>query len=530
MGIPYSKSSQGEQYFNTDHLMSGLKKRTVRGAGATVFSQVSVYGIQMIGTVVLARLLSPGDFGLVAMVTAFSLLLRNCGLRGFTEATIQAEVIDHRKISTLFWINLALSVALTLFLIAFAPLLAWFYDEPRLKSITVAIALSFVFTGLSTQHLALLARNMQFYRITVTEVLATIVGVVAAIIMATQGCGYWALVARRVVPFIAIAGGAWILCPWVPSLPARGTGVKPMLNFGMNTYGNFASNYVSRNLDKVLIGWRHGAQSLGFYERAYYLFVMPVSQLSYPLTNVAVSALSKLRENPQEFRSHYLKVLSMLALIGMPLSASMTLIGKDFLLLLLGPHWNKAGEIFSVFGPGIGILLIYGTHGWLHLSLGRADRWFRWGILELLVTVLSFLIGLPFGALGVAFAYTVSFYVLTLPGLWYAGRPINLKLSSLISAIWIYYFCAVAAGLSSWFILHSFDFTSGIFIGLNISARILVSLSVCMSIYLLLIVAFCKRIKPISQFISLLHDMVPNVSMHKEIVKFCKLTFIRSKI
>ncbi|MFX1590784.1 MAG: oligosaccharide flippase family protein, partial [Promethearchaeota archaeon] len=210
----------------------------------------------MIGTIVLARLLTPADFGLVAMVTVFSLLLRNFGMRGFTEAIIQSEVINHKKISTLFWIHVVISFSLALIFISLSPLIAWFYKEPRLVSITIVIALSFIFSALSTQHLALLKRNMEFYKIAANEISAAAISCVVAIVLAWQGGGYWSLVARRVVPIVAMAVGAWILCGWLPGLPVRGTGVKPMLKFGINTYGNFATNYFSRNLDKVLIGWR----------------------------------------------------------------------------------------------------------------------------------------------------------------------------------------------------------------------------------------------------------------------------------
>jgi len=338
---------------------------------------------------------------------------------------------------------------------------------------------------------------MRFYRIAANEVAGIVICQVVAIAIAWQGGGYWALVARRVVPFLAMAAGAWMLCRWLPGLPARDTEIRPMLKFGMNTYGNYAVNYLSRNLDKVLIGWRHGAQSLGHYERAYYLFVMPVTQLSYPLTNVAVAALSRLRDEPDKYRSYYLKALSMLAFIGMPLSAILTLIGKDFLLLLLGPQWNKAGEIFTIFGPGIGILIVYGTHGWLHLSLGRADRWLRWGIIELIVVVLAFAAGLPFGAIGVAVAYTASFYLLMGPGLWYAGRPVGLPLLSFLSAISQYYVSAVAAGLLSWFILYSFEPTSAAFIELNVFLRILTSTLLCLLAYLLFLVTLFQGKKAI---------------------------------
>jgi O-antigen/teichoic acid export membrane protein len=400
----HKKPNSRGSYFDTGQLAVGLKGRALRGVGATVFSQVANFGIQTIGTIVLARLLTPSDFGLVAMVTAFSFLFQNFGLRGFTEATIQSDTLDHEKTSTLFWIQVALSLGITLLFIGLSPVMAWFYGERRLVEIAVVIGLSFIFNALSTQHLALLQRNMQFYRVAVNEVVANIVTQIVSIAFAIWGWGYWALVARRVVPLIAMTGGAWVLCRWVPGFPRRRTGIGPLFKFGMNTYGNFATNYFSRNLDKVLLGWRYGVQALGHYERAYYLFAMPVNQLTNPLTAVAVAALSRLRDDSEKFRTYYLKGISVLTLIGMPLSAILTLSGKDLLLFFLGSQWGEAGEVFSIFGPAIGITLIYGTHGWLHLSLGRADRWFRWGIIELVVCSFCFVIGLRFGAIGMATA------------------------------------------------------------------------------------------------------------------------------
>jgi PST family polysaccharide transporter len=239
---------------------------------------------------------------------------------------------------------------------------------------------------------------------------------------------------------------------------------------------------------------------------------MPVNQLSYPLTNVAVAALSRLRDDPEQYRAYYSKALSMIAFIGMPLSAVLTIVGKDLVILLLGPQWNKAGEIFTAFAPGIGVLLLYGTHGWLHLSLGRADRWFRWGLVELILTVCAFVVGLPFGALGVAVAYTASFYVLILPGLLYAAKPIDISLSSLLSPISKYYVCALASGILSWFILYSSSITSNLFLGQNIIIRIFVSTVFCFVLYLALVVLCYQNIQPILQFVSILHNMMPKLT------------------
>lgn len=505
-----TRSPTSQEYFGSAHLKTGLKRRAVRGAGATVVSRILQHAVQLIATIVLARLLTPDDFGLVAMVAAFSYLLQNFGIRGFTEATIQSDVISHQTVTTLFWIHVGLSIFVTLLFVALSPLIAWFYDEPRLKLITIIIALSFIFGALSTQHLALLARNMQYFRIMGNELAAMIITSAVVILMACQGFGYWALVARRVLPLIATAFGAWILCRWLPGLPTQIQRVTSLLKFAMNTYGNFATNYLSRNLDKILIGWRHGAQSLGYYERAYYLFMMPVSQLSYPLTSVAVATLSRLRDDTEQYCSYYLKALSVLALVGMPLSAILTIAGKDILLLLLGPQWDSAGKIFCVFGPGIGILLVYGTHGWLHLSIGRADRWFRWGIFELAVTTTAFFLGLPFGPIGLACTYTASFYLLMPLGLWYAGRPVQLKMSSIFSAITRYYLAALVSGLLCWYILFSFDVSSLIFAQLNIIVRIVVSTILCSAIYLVAVLLFYWSTTPISDFFILLANVLPS--------------------
>ena len=506
------KISDKHKIFDTDHLKADLKQHAIKGAGATVFANVSDYAIQMVGTIVLARLLKPEDFGLIAMVTAFSILFQNFGMRGFTEATIQSEELNHKMVSTLFWIHIGISAVLAVGFICLSPVLAWLYKEPRLVLIAVAISANFLLFALATQHIALLTRNMQFWKVAAVEIGANTLSVVVAITFATNGGGYWSLVARRVSIPLGWVIIAWFLCRWVPGLPARGTGVKKMVKFGMNTFGNFAVNYVTRNLDKVLIGWKHGSQSLGFYDRAYYLFVMPVNQMSYPLTNVAVSALSKLQDDVERFKNYYLKSLAILAFIGMPLSAVLTLIGRDFILLLLGPQWDKAGEIFSFFGPGIGIMLIYGTHGWLHLSLGKADRWFRWGILELVVTAVFFMAGLPFGVSGVAIAYVLSIFVLCGPGLWYGGRPINLSISSIITAIWKYIASALVAGLICWHFLYGSAMTSSAFAGLNIFSRIALSTTLCTVIYLILIIISYQGFGPISQFISLARQMIPGIS------------------
>lgn len=497
-----------DEYFNTTHLHADIKKNAVRGAGATVFASTLSFFIHFGSTIILARLLTPSDFGLITMVTTFSLLLQNFGVNGFTESIIQREDLNHKMMSTLFWVNAAISSALTIIFMLMAPFLAWFYKEPHLHSITIGVAFSIIAGGMTTLHMGILRRNMQFYTTSGISILAGFVGIIAAITLAWLGFGYWALVANTVLQPLTSAVCGWFFCHWRPGKPGPLKDIKPLLKFALHTYGNFTLNYFSRNIDKLLIGWRYASQPLGFYKKAYDLFALPANQLISPLSNVALAALSRLTQDPEKYRRYYLNAVAIIAFVGMPLSAMLTLSGKDIILLILGPQWTKAGEIFCYFGASIGIMLIYGTQGWLHLSLGRPDRWFRWGIFECIATTAFFIVGLPFGAEGVAIGYALSFYVLAAPCLYYAGKPIDLKFSSLISAVWKYFFSALAAGLLSFVILY-LSSISNVFVQINVFLRIVIASILCFCLYLILIIALYRGFKPISDFLAILREMIP---------------------
>jgi O-antigen/teichoic acid export membrane protein len=517
-------SQQGDEkyheFFETSDLKNDLKSKTIRGAGVTIFAQLVYYGIQIIGAIILARLLTPDDFGLVMMVAAFSVLFQNFSVIGFTEVIVQREGIHHKQISTLFWINIGLCLLLATIFATLSPVFAWFYKDQRLSTIVIVMSLSIIFAGFSTHHQALLIRKMRFAEKAANDVFAVLFSVIIGILLATIGWGYWALVIRRIsIPFTT-AIGVWVLCRWRPGLPAFAKDVIPLLKFIFNYYGSFISSYIHRNLDKILIGRFHGSQALGFYERACQLSSMLPNQLYAPLSDVAIATLSRLQNDPEKYRNYYSNILSMLAFISMPASAALTLVGTDLIIFLLGSTWSKAGEVFSALGPGIGMSILYGTYSWLHISLGRADRLFRWSTFALIITIIAFLIGLPFGVLGVAVAYSASYYILICPALWYAGRPIGLRLSFFVSATWKSIISALIAGLLCWHIIYNYEITSNLFIQINIILRILLSILSCISIYLLLIIIFYRSTEPIFRFLSILYELLPDNKFKHRIFSF----------
>jgi len=485
-----------------------LRSLAVRGAGMSVLSGVLEVGVQVIAVVVLARLLAPADFGVVAMVTTFSLLLSNFGFNGFTEAVLQREEIDHFLASNLFWINAGAGLLLAVGFGAAGPLVARFYSEPRVTAVAAGISVSvFVFSS-SVLHQALLKRAMRFSAIAANDVLARVISVAVSILFAWVGWGYWALVAGVVAQTLSVSLGAFILCRWAPSLPRHVAGTLSMVKFAMHVYGRFGVNYGARNMDNVLVGWHFNAQALGFYKRAYDLFALTGSLLVSSLTAVAVSALSRLNRDSIQYKRALLSALAVTAFVGMGVGGTLTLVGKDVIRLLLGPRWEESGQIFIFFGPGIGVMLLYGTHGWIHLSIGKPDRWLRWGIVEFAFTALLFLVALPWGPVGIAVAWSASFWILTIPALWYAGRPIDFGVRPVLAAVWKYIVASLLAGLACLTVCGVFPSFAGLPGATWALARILTTSFLFIVLYLAVVILLHRGFDPLYQIMRLLREML----------------------
>jgi PST family polysaccharide transporter len=466
--------------------------------------------IQMVATVAMARLLTPTDFGLVAIVTTFSLLISNFGVNGFTEAIVQRPEIDEKIVSNIFWINVASGVALTAGFAAAGTLMAQVYGNPHVKYVAMGMSLTILIGSFSVVHIALLKRAMQFSSVSFNQIVARFVSVVVAIVLGWMGWGYWALVSGSIALSLVTTMSAWVMCRWIPRAPSYVPGTMSMARFALNVYGRFSVNYMSRNMDNFVVGLWFSPQSLGFYKKAYDLFALSASQLIAPLTSVAVSTLSRLSGDSEQYRRYLLNALGVVAFVGMALGANLTLVGPDLIRLLLGPGWETAGRIFMFFGPGVGMMMLYATHGWIHLSIGRADRWLRWGILECVLTASLFFAGSFWGVEGIAAAWTCSFWLLMLPALWYAGQPINFSPRSVVSVVWRYIVAGLVAGLSSAAIIRSVSFLAHSTDSFSIFLRILTASVLFTILYLLAIVAlYGGSPRRIYEIVGLLQEVLP---------------------
>ena len=485
----------------------GLRRLALRGAGVTVLAQGVAFFVQLIAMVVLARLLMPSDFGVVTMVTTFSVLLVSCSQIGFPDAVLQRDELNHVLASNLFWINLGIGLLLTFSFAAAGSLLARFYGDPRVANVAVGVSLTIFITSASVLHLALLKRAMCFSVVSANDIVARVVSVMVSITLAWAGRGYWALVAGAVAQPLSTSIGAWILCRWIPGLPGHVDGTGAMVRFARNVFGRYSVGYFTQNTDNLLVGWQFGPSSLGFYKKAYDLFVLPFNLLTvYP---VAVSTLSRLQQDPIQYRRYFLRGLSTLTLIGMALGATLTLVGKDLVRLMLGPRWGMAGEIFTFFGPGIGAMLIYSTHGMIHLSLGTTGRYFRWGLIEVSTTCLMFLIALPWGPTGIALAWTTSYWLLTLPSFWYAGKPVQLEIASIVATVWRYILASLVAGVVCFETVRQIQPLSAMGGASGAMVRIVANSFWFGTLYVIAIILLYRGLEPVRQLGKLTQEMVP---------------------
>jgi PST family polysaccharide transporter len=351
----------------------------------------------------------PSDFGLVAMVSAITGLLWLLGDMGLAGATIQRVEITHEQVSTLFWINIGVSLLLSAAVAALAPGIAWFYHEPRLTWITLVSAGGFIFGGLTAQHYALLARQMRFGAMALVQTLPQLASVLVGIWLAMTGWGYWSLVIMGIVGGAGTALVAWIASGWRPGLPSRSSGVGSMLAFGGHLTGFNLLNYLTRTADNVLIGRFLGPAPLGIYSKAYALLIFPVQQINAPISGVVLPALSRLQSQPDRYRRYFLRAVEGLAFVGMPIIVFAFVDARPLVLTFLGPKWLGAVIIFRLLAPAALVGTINSAPAWIFTSLGKTNRQFLWAAISSPIILAGFVIGLKWGAAGVAASFSITF-------------------------------------------------------------------------------------------------------------------------
>ncbi len=416
--------------------MTSLKVQAVRGVTWSAISQFARQGTLVLTTVILARLLSPSDFGLVGMamvVIGFINIFKDLGT---SAAVIQKRELSEEFLSSIFWLNLGFGLFAMLILYLLAPMSGLYYQEPRVVVVLRVLSISFLISSLGIVHKALLERSLSFNSLARLEILSVVIGAMVGIVLALTNGGVWSLVSQALTTIFVSTVLLWFTSTWRPQMNISLYEANSVSRFSLNLTGYNIFNYFARNADYLLIGRYLGAQDLGFYTLAYQVLLFPLQNITAIVGRVLYPVLSIVKEDNTRFTSAYLKVVVSIAMISFPLMISVFLFAKPLIFIFFGEKWQAVIPLIMIFAP-VGLIQSIGaTVGSIYQVKGRTDWMFLWGIGAGSMAILAFIIGLQWGIIGVAVGYAIISFVLFYPNFAIPFQLIGLKFLQLLRALW----------------------------------------------------------------------------------------------
>ncbi len=412
--------------------MSMLQKIFI-GAAWTVVGQISRQVISLVTLAILARILSPGDFGLIAMGYTVKALAYVFASVGMGSAIIQRKELDEDHLSTAYWTSFFAGMLITAVVVGVSPLVASFFNRPELTSITAVSAFTFALGGISSTHRDLLERKMKFKHISIIDFFDVCGGSAVAILMALKGMGYWSLVVREMAGALFKIPLYWFASGWRPHLIFRKHCFKNL--FGFSSYvlmSNFL-NYFNRNADNIIIGKFLGATLLGYYDLAYNFMLKPLQYVSFTMAKPLFPALSKIQEDKERVRAIYLRTIKTISLLTFPMMAGLFLVAPEAILFVYGPKWKAVVPILQIFCFIGAMQSIVTTVGTIYMSQGRSDLMFKMTLIISPFVWLSFIIGVQWGIMGVAVCYAIVNCCWCLIAHSVANRLIDLRLGEFLN-------------------------------------------------------------------------------------------------
>jgi PST family polysaccharide transporter len=407
---------------------------------------------------ILARLLTPSDFGLIAMVVVFSNFVAIFAGFGLESAIVQKKDVSDEALSSTFWISVGLGALLTAVFAASAPLIAAFYSQPRLTPLVVFISTTFFIISFCNVSYGLLTKRMNFKALAIITICSTGVSGIIAVFLAFSGYGVWSLAWYTVLSYVFAAALTLIYARWVPHFLLGLKHVKGLLGFGANLTASSFVTYFAQNMDNLLVGRFLGSAALGFYNLAFSLLVLPVTNISNVVGSVMFPALSKIQHDKQLVRDSYVRANRYIGAISFPLMIWVLIAAPQLIRVVYGVKWISVIPLIQIFALA-GLEQSIGSNvWWIFASQGRTDEMFKVSIFETIVVLISFVVGLRWrGVEGVVIAYTVALYLTAYPIFAIAFRLIDLKVKSALAPLWSVTLAALTLGIVAFLLQISLE-------------------------------------------------------------------------
>ncbi len=415
--------------------MEKFKTETVSAIGWVLSSQLITQVVSFIIGIVLARLLLPDDFGLIAMMMVFYGLAGILLDVGLGQALIQKKNVQEEHFSSVFWLNFLIGCVLggTLFFVS--PWLSDFYGRVELEGMFKVLSINFPIASLAIVYNARFAKELKFKYLQLSEMLAMVVSGIVAIVLAAYEYGYWSLVAQRLSQQIVLTTMVWSLSSWSPKLKISFTAIKELFVFSASIFFTQLLRYSHSSLDRLLLGKFMGGSVLGLYDKAYSLMLFPLRNVSSVIGKVMFPALSLIQSDKVRTSKVYIRSVRAIALVTYPMMAGLFVVADSFVLGILGENWVGLIPLLRIFCVAGFISSILTVTGSLYLSQGAAARQFRVSLINTPIRIIGIVAGLHWGGIGVAIGFTCSLFIASLITLTVALRLIDLNIFSLVRAV-----------------------------------------------------------------------------------------------
>lgn len=396
-------------------------------------SQMGRIAMQLIGLSVLARLIPPHDYGIMAMatvVTNFALILRDVGT---SAAIIQKKTLTEATINAVFWLNMAIGCVIAVLLVAFSWTIAAGFKTPALQPVLCVLALVFPITSSASVHLALLERDSVFKKVARIEISATLIALIVAIVAAYMGAGVYSLVFQAITNALLSSIQLWVSSRWYPTRPtsAQWGELKSLLGFSGNLSAFNLINYFSRNADSMVIGHFLSSSILGAYSLAYRLMLFPLQSLTFISSRALFPILSRHQDDHRAVWARYVRTIAIIAALVAPLMTGLCILRDPFVRVVFGPNWGLTAQLLLWLAPTGFIQSISSSTGTVFMAKGNTNMLMKLGILGAVLQVGSFLIGVQYGVQTMAALYLVANILNACPNLYCAARLLDGKISDI---------------------------------------------------------------------------------------------------
>lgn len=414
-------------------------------------AQAAKVALQFVSVAILARLLTPHDYGLIAMVFVVGNLVTLLRDMGTAAAIVQDPNLTEATKSTVFWINVALGVFLCVALLATSGLIANAFRNDAVMPLLWALAPSFAITSFGSVPRALLERRSAFSIVARIEVGTTLLGLVATVLAAWLGAGAMSFIYGLLSMAVLSSLSFWRAAQWTPGKLERTDDLGRLLSFSGNLSAFNFINYFARNADSFVIGRYLGAASLGIYSNAYKVMLFPLQNMTY-VANRALYPVMCRQENKDQMRTLYFKSVAVIVLLTAPLMTGVFVLRQPFIDTFLGARWHDAASVLTWLAPVGFIQSIVSTTGTVSMVLGRTDLLLRVGVFNAALQVTAFFIGVRWGIIGVAVCYLIANVIGAIPALWVAFRQLDARFGTLLKETWGAIGAALLMGACVWMI------------------------------------------------------------------------------